>query len=270
MFDTEESQPSQGTDSGMKVFTLDTVRKNKHKPKHEEHLDPADKPKGTAGPEEPTIFERTRNVWAVIVFAWALYRYIFKTDFPIWVDELVIKPILFISPLHLYITNIEHKKFLDDIWFKRSEIKSDLLFGTIVGGILFLSGAGINAIKHGSLLPPESILLSAPWMVGYFLILALGTSISEEILSRGFLTKRLFLSNNNIILSILMGTFFSFFIRIPILFTTGIEGISLLQVLLTDFIFGLTVSFLYLQNKSISLPIIVHTFYTLSLYIFLR
>lgn len=272
-------------DDGMIVVTLDSPPLKKQEETDKKNVNQKDtkdkniqekttQQQNTSSRVSPT--QQILNVWAVIIFIWALYRHFYKTDFPIWADEFLIKPAIFILPLYFYISIREHKHFFNDLWLRKDGLLEDFIYGSFVGIILFGSGALINYIKLGSIIRPDSAIFSQSDMmqifmaIGLYILVSIATSVSEEMLSRGFLLKRLYEQWNNIITAILVSSLLYFALRIPLLFTNpDMNGITLLYVMLTDFIFSFTVSFLYIQSKSLALPIIIHTFYTLSLYLFL-
>ena len=106
--------------------------------------------------------------------------------------------------------------------------------------------------------------------MGYFAVIALASSFSEEILSRGFILKRLYEDSGNMISSTFIASFLFFFLHIPILFTNpNIYGVGLIQVMITDLVLSFTVSLLYLQRRNIIVPILLHAFYNLSIYLFI-
>lgn len=259
--------------SGMIAVTLDSPPPPK--PKKEQQNDSNQK-KDMQESSRVSPTQQILNVWAVIVFVWALYRHFYNTDLPLWADEFLIKPAIFILPLYFYISIREHKHFFNDIWLRKDGLAGDLLYGLFVGLILFASGALMNYIKHETFVRPDSAIFSQSDItqiissIGLYVLISIATSISEEILSRGFLLKRLYEQWKNAFTAILVSSLLYFALRIPILFTNpDITGMALLQVMITDLIFSFTVSYLYLQAKSLALPIIIHTLYTLSLYIFL-
>lgn len=273
------SRTPQSEDTSMIAVTLDSPPP-KQKTEPTETSNPKKEDSRTQGKSSrsskvsPT--QQILNVWAVIIFIWAIYRHVFGTDLPVWADEFVIKPLIFLTPLYMYISIRERKHFFNDIWLRKDGLAGDIIYGSFVGMILFFSGAMINVIQHGTLIRPNSELFSgatvleiAP-IVGLYALISLATSFSEETLSRGFLLKRLYEQWNNMYTATLVSSLLYFALRIPVLFTNPeITGMALLQIMLTDLILSFTVSFLYLQAKSLALPIIIHAFYTLSLYIFL-
>jgi membrane protease YdiL (CAAX protease family) len=282
MVSTDEKL-QQGTNS-MIAFTLDSkpVDKDKSISKEEvvnaqnnsvypEKKQKEDKKKSDTSPAQQIL-----NTWAVIILIWALYRHFFKTDLPIWADEFFIKPLIFVFPLYFIIRIRQGKNFFKEIWLRADTLKEDFLYGSFIGLVLFGSAALINLSKFGTVINPnseifsqDSVLMIVSSISLYFLI-SVATSISEEILSRGFLLNKLNFYWNNVYTATLASSLLYFALRIPILFTNPeMNGMVLLQVLVTDLILSFTASFLYLQSKSLTLPIIVHAYYTFSLYLFL-
>jgi membrane protease YdiL (CAAX protease family) len=275
---------TQQNDPSMIAVTLDSPPPSKKKdPPKENSPDNAQSDTNHEATDKKSVkksrvspTQQILNVWAIIIFVWALYRHFFGTSLPIWADEFIIKPLIFVFPLYFYIAIRERKHFFHDVWLRKDGLLGDVLYGSFVGLVLFASGAMINYIQHGTLVRPDSAIFSQQDIVpiilsvGLFILISVATSISEEILSRGFLLKRLYEQWGNMYTAILTSSLLYFTLRIPILFTNpDVTGMALLQVMLTDLILSFTVSFLYLQSKSLALPIIIHAFYTLSLYIFL-
>ncbi len=203
------------------------------------------------------------NTWAIVVIIWSIYRAYFKTDLPIWFDEFIAKPIVFLIPVYYFIQKHEKVSFQKAVDFYVNK-KQDILFGIFGGLIIFSFGIAAYFIKSGRLFPninPAFLLLSA---------VALASSISEEILSRGFVLKRLYADSKNAFTSVFFASFLFFMIHIPILFTNpAMRGNILLQVMVTDFLLSFGVSYAYLQRKNVVVPIIIHTFYNLGIYLLL-
>lgn len=213
--------------------------------------------------------QKTLNLWAVVLIVWSIYRAYFKTDLPIWFDEFIAKPLVFILPVYFYITKLENKNFFSNIDLRLAKIVPNILLGVLIGLFFFISGGAGILIKSKSLdvffknLPSYQSLM-------FFVAVAIATSISEEILSRGFVLKRLFKESGNVITSSLLASFLFFFLHLPILLTNEqIIGTVLFRVMFTDLILSFAVSIIYLQRKSLILPILIHAFYSLSYYIFM-
>ncbi|MDH7476713.1 MAG: CPBP family glutamic-type intramembrane protease [Microgenomates group bacterium] len=210
--------------------------------------------------------QKMLNLWAVILIVWSVYRYYFHL--PDWFDEFIAKPIVFVAPVYFYIKKREKKEFFTAINWNLKPVASNLFFGFAIGLIFFITALFGNYIKFQKFvfLPGKAINLLNIFLI---ICLALATSITEEILSRGFVLKRLYEESKNIYTSSFFSSILFFFLHVPILFTNiKITGNLLLYFMVTDLLLSLTVSFIYLEKKDLNLPILVHLFYNLSIYFF--
>lgn len=215
--------------------------------------------------EKTSSTQRVLNVWAIILIIWSIYRATFKTDLPVWFDEFVAKPAIFVLPVIWFIGK-EKKNFFKSTDWHLKTLPSDLILGGVVGIIFLLIGyIGMVSRTHrlvGPSLPASSLLSMA--------VLALATSVSEEILSRGFILKRLFQESHNWLNSIGISSVLFFILHVPILFSAAqVNGAVLLQVMVTDILLSIAISLLYLDRKSLTLAIIIHLFYALSMSLFI-
>lgn len=220
--------------------------------------------------EKVSATQKALNVWAIILILWSFYRFYFRTDLSPFFDELVAKPIIFLWPLYYYITHYEHKDFAKAVDLRTDRLKKDIWLGLGLGGVFLLTTAITYWFRVGNIANVVEKLHN-PFTLMSMLVLAFVSSFSEEILSRGFVLNRLDPESKNHLKSIAYASFLFFFLRIPILFTMNhLTGITLLQVMLTDMLLSIAVSLLYLQRRDIFLPILIHTLYSISIYLFLR
>lgn len=210
--------------------------------------------------------QRALNLWAIILIIWAIYRA--KLKMPEWFDEFIAKPLVFILPVYYYIKRVEKKSFFPALYIKPNSFMGDLLLGLAIGSIFFLSAIFVNLIKVKKIMFLQQNFTVESFI--FVIILALATGISEEILSRGFVLKRLYDESKNIYTSSFFASILFFFLHVPILFTnTKITGSVLLMIMGTDMVLSLINSFIFLERKSLALPIFIHAFYNLSVTIFL-
>lgn len=208
--------------------------------------------------------QKALNLWAIILIVWSLYRA--NLRLPEWFDEFIIKPLVFILPVYFYIARIEKGKFFKGISWSLKSIKKDLLVGVGIGLILFLTVVVANSIKAHKLI----LIKINPSLIGYFLIISLMTAVSEEILSRGFVLKRLYQESNNVLTSSFYASFLFLFLHIPSLFTSEkLNGYTIIFILLTDMVLSLVNSLLFLDRKNLTPSILVHAFYNLTIYLFI-
>lgn len=216
-----------------------------------------------------TYIEKVLNVWAIVLILWSVYRVTFKTDLPIWFDEFIAKPLIFLLPVIMFIRKAEEKRFFTGVSLKKSKIGKEILIGLALGMIFFIAGAIGIFIRQNNFIFDIGNLFQGK-NIFYFALIASATSISEEILSRGFVLKRLYQQSRNIYSSSFFASVLFFLLHVPILFTSSqMTGGLLLQVMVADMVLSLAVSFLFLRRKSLVSPIIVHALYSLSLYLFI-
>jgi membrane protease YdiL (CAAX protease family) len=218
--------------------------------------------------ENVSPLQKSLNVWAIILILWSIYRANFGTSLPAWLDEFVIKPLFFVLPVFWYIKRVEKKPFFSQVDLHKKTIIYDLLVGGGLGLAFFIVGYMGIALRQEIV----SVQILKLFQLQTFIIFAIAfaTSVSEEILSRGFILKRLYEDSKDTVKSIAVSGLLFFFLHIPILFTSQhMTGITILQVMTTDIILSTVVSVLYLQRRSLLLPVIIHAFYTFSLTFFL-
>ena len=214
-----------------------------------------------------TPSQKALNLWAIILIVWSVYR--IKFQLPEWFDEFIAKPLVFVLPVFLYIRKIEKQSFFEGIYLRIQYVIKDLQFVGLIAIVFLLSAILANFIKNQSfsLFPFRLLPLN---LVLYGFIVAMATGFSEEVLSRGFVLKRLYKESNNIITSSFLASVLFLFLHIPILFTSvKISGNILLVFIATDLILSFTNSLIFLERKSLTLPIFIHALYNFSIILFI-
>ncbi|OGK18758.1 hypothetical protein A2866_04280 [Candidatus Roizmanbacteria bacterium RIFCSPHIGHO2_01_FULL_39_8] len=210
--------------------------------------------------------QKTLNVWAIILIIWSVYRAKFRL--PEWFDEFVAKPVVFVLPVLYYIKRYEKKDIFSALDIRLKLKLQDVLLVLSIGGIFAISAFMANFLKfHKVVLFQNPLQLQA---FVYIIVMALVTGISEEILSRGFVLKRLYAESKNIYTASFFASVLFFFLHVPILFTNlKLTGNLLLMFMAMDMILSLVNSFVFLERKNLVLPILIHTFYNLTIILFL-
>lgn len=217
--------------------------------------------------EKTTPTQKALNVWAIILIAWSIYRTYFKM--PVWVDEFIAKPIVFVLPVFYFIRKSDKKPILPSLYLdlKPKKVLNDVLYGLMIAAIflgssilaVYVKFKKINIIGH---IPDSKTILSV-------VILAIATGITEEILSRGFVLKKLYDESKNYYSSIFLSSILFFFLHVPILFTNiKITGNLLLVFMATDLLLSVVNGFIFLERKSLIVPILIHTFYNIAVGLF--
>jgi membrane protease YdiL (CAAX protease family) len=208
-------------------------------------------------------------IWFLIFIIWAFYRANFY--FPEWVDELIVKPFVFVLPV-LFVILIREKKKLEDLGLtpKLRNFFPDLYIGVVIGIIFALEGLLANFLKYGrfSFLPILPARISGG--MTSFLLLNLATSIWEEILGRGYLYKKLYDLSHDQFGAAVTSSFLFLLLHIPIMFTQlHLMGSSLLIYPLSILFLGIVNSYLYAYRGSLVLPILVHAFWNMTVALYL-
>ncbi len=204
--------------------------------------------------------QRALNLWAVILIAWSIYRTYFKL--PEWFDEFLAKPLVFVLPVLIYIRSVEKKDIFSGLLINK-DFKSFIkeFFISVGVGLLLLLTALISIYLR---FKKVSFIGHFPTfeMFGIIFLTALATGITEEILSRGFVLKRLYEESKNAYSASFFASILFFFLHVPILFANNrISGNMLLMFMMTDLLLSMVNGLIMIQRKSLTVPILIHTFY---------
>lgn len=208
-------------------------------------------------------------VWFIIFLTWAFYRAYF--NLPEWIDEFVAKPVIFAFPI-LYLVLIREKGDLSELGLKPSpkEFMTDLYFGVFLGVLFALEGLGANYLKYGNFSFSPSQALKVTSGVGVFFLINLMTSVWEEILGRGYLYQRLYKITNNQFSASLTSSFLFLLLHVPIMFTRlHLTGSSLIIYPISILLLGITNCYLFSLRGSLTLPILLHAFWNMTVALFL-
>ena len=216
--------------------------------------------KSTASPTQ-----RVLNIWAIVLILWSIYRVTFHTDLPIWFDECIAKPLIFLFPVFWYITKFEKKPFWSGVGLKGKRIVRELLFGLSVGSVFVILAIGVRLMKHGGFptfsLAPSSLI----WILS-----TCAAACTEQLLSTGFVFHRLIDESKNMIKPVLLSACLFFFLHVPALF--GVEKIAnatLIPMIALNVVLSIMTSIVFIMRKNTSAAIVIQALYLLSLPILL-
>lgn len=175
---------------------------------------------------------------------WTTYRILFSL--PEWIDELVVKPLIWVGPLiYLHKNNI-----LQTIQSIKINSAKNIKFGFLIGLLYFVIYTGISKISVG--LPqfnPDSLTIVQLILQ---MVIALSTGFMEEIIFRRFILERSLLLFHDSVVANSFTTVLFTLIHLPIIIfiykyslPATISYLSLIGI--SGFIYGLV----YLKNKSL-------------------
>lgn len=211
-----------------------------------------------------TPTQRALNLWAVILIAWAIYRTYFKL--PEWFDEFIAKPVVFVLPVLVYIRSVEKKDIFSGLYIDKNlkNFLKEFLISLGVGVVLLLTALFSIYLKTKNI----NLITNFPDFnqFGLIVLTALATGITEEILSRGFVLKRLYEESKNTYSSAFFASILFFFLHVPILFASNkINGNLLLVFMATDLLLSMVTGLIMIQRRSLTVPILIHAFYNIIL-----
>lgn len=209
-----------------------------------------------------TPTQKALNLWAVILILWSVYRAYFKL--PEWFDEFVAKPLIFVLPVFVYIKRVEKKDILSGLYLNKNlKVFLKEFFISLGVGLILLLTALLSIYLRFKKIAIFSHFPNFNQLILIF-ITALATGITEEILSRGFILKRLYEESKNAYSSTFFASILFFFLHVPILFASNkINGTMLLVFMMTDLLLSMITGLIMIQRKSLTAPIFIHAFYNI-------
>lgn len=212
--------------------------------------------------------QKTLNLWAIVLILWSIYRT--KFFLPDWFDEFVAKPLVFILPVYIYVKKYEKVPFLGSIGLSKEKIYRNIKTAIGIGVLLTLSAIFANFFRQGTFSLSDSLFDLTKNNLILIVVIALATAISEELLSRGFMLKRLYEDSKNIYSASFLSSVLFLVLHIPVLLANNqLDGNMILLFFVTDFILSMVNSFLFLDGENLISPILVHAFYNLAIILYI-
>lgn len=213
------------------------------------------------------------SIYAFILVVWGFYRFLFKL--PETVEELILKPIIWLVPLWWVLRKSGMAAPADRVPPKASAVAQTLksvgwttnnLFKSIylaIGlGVLFAAqGALVNSIKYGGSFNFLSLELS-PYMFLGALLVSLATAVTEETVFRGFIFSRLWKVLDNEWRANLVSSTGWALVHLPVtIFVFKYDPIQIITFLLLTFLFGVASAFVFARTGSVVSSVLLHVFW---------
>ena len=207
------------------------------------------------------------KLYVYLLIVWGFYRVLFR--FPVEIEELVLKPIVFVLPV-LYLVSKEKKAWkarLSSLGILWKNSFSALAFGLSLGVFYLFVGRLGQFFRFGTLASnPYGTPLEQPMLV---VILAFATAISEELVFMGYLLPRLQRVwksewRSTTVIAILFAL-----IHVPILvFAYRFSGSLVLGQFLLTFVLGFGNGVLMLRLKNLVAPVFSHALWGMAILLF--
>ncbi len=201
-----------------------------------------------------TLLIKNVTIYSVyLILIWSFYRFLFR--FPDQIEELVIKPILWLGPIFFIFLKKEKAK-ITSLGFTLKNLFPAIYLSIGLGSIFVIEALAANFFKYGGFSFGANIG-NLPVMTS--LGLSFATAISEETSFRGYIFSRLFIATGNELSANIIQSVIWTLIHIPIAFfiwnytlTAGV-----LYLILT-FVFGIGSAFIFTRTKNIFGSIFLH------------
>ncbi len=201
------------------------------------------------------------KIWFIIFVIWTFFRAYFR--FPEWVDELIVKPVVFVI---LPITVLKLKTVPG--FESKKTVNKDLIIGVGMGIVFGFASLLANKLKYGSFSFDPTIPLLGSGLIVY-LGLSLATSISEEVLGRGIFFSH-FRKDLGVIDAACVSSMLSLSLHFPIVFTQlNYDTYTFFIFIISVFVLSMINSILYHFRGNLVLPILLHLFWNMSVALYL-
>lgn len=203
----------------------------------------------------PSKISLVKNVTAYasyLIIVWAFYRFLFQ--FPDDVEELVIKPIVWLLPLFFY---LKKENFgISSLGFTFKNLFPAIYLSLGLGTIFVVEGLLTNYLKYGGFSFGAN-LGNLPFLTS--LGLSFATAFSEETAFRGYVFSRLMYVTKSEVSANLITTAIWTGIHVPIAFFIWKLSLSagIIYLMLTA-IFGMGSAFIFGRTKNIVGSIFLH------------
>lgn len=192
------------------------------------------------------------TIWVSTVVVWGLYRNFFLLDEVI--EELVLKPMVFIYPVLIY---LYYSKSLTTLSLGLAALnkRAIVIWGSIFGLLLALENIFIM-LNRGKIIQVDQLVLGI--LITNFVV-SLATAISEEILYRGFLLQKIEQAFQKVLVANIFTALLFTLAHVGIaLLIFHYQGVALITYLLTVSVSGFIYGFIFQKTRSVYASIIAH------------
>lgn len=204
-------------------------------------------------------------LFSFIFVIWTIFRY-FPEIFPVWVEELILKPIVWLLPTFWVVRKVEKESFVS-LGFSKKNIFKSLYWGIGLGIVFALEGFLTNIFKYRGL-----HLISLDYtFLGFLGTLGLSfvTALSEETVFRGYIFTRLWRLWRKEGLANIVSAFLFVLIHLPIgVFVLGYRPLVMLVYLFFVFIYGFASAFVFARTENLISSILLHVFWSWPIILF--
>lgn len=203
-------------------------------------------------PSKETALKNSTILAAYLLIVWGFYRFLFKL--PDEVEELVVKPLIWLLPV-FYLLKKE-KGTLESLGITLKNLFPAVYFALGLGAIFVIEAVIINFVKYKGLNFGANI---GQGTLFTSLGLSFATAVSEEVSFRGYLFNRVWWALKNEWLANMATSLVWALIHVPVAFFVWKLSISaaLIYLFLTT-LFGIGSAFIFARTRNIFSSIFLH------------
>lgn len=214
--------------------------------------------------KEKQALRRVFALFAFILVVWGFYRFLFR--FPETVEELILKPIIWLGAVFWVVRKLE-KKPLTSLGITSKNLFKSIYWGLFLGAIFALEGLLTNYLKYGNFSFVELAFSRAAFLGAIGLSLA--TAISEETVFRGYIFNRLHRILKNEWQANLLSAVGFALVHLPItIFVLRYSPDEILVYLWLVSLFGLGSAFVFARTGNLLSSILMHVFWSWPIVLF--
>lgn len=204
-------------------------------------------------------------LFSYIFVVWAIYRY-FPEMLPVWVEEVILKPLAWLIPTFWLVKKIE-KLPLASLGLTKINLFPSIYWGIGLGIVFSLEGVLTNMLKYGGL--NLEVLQYTPLAFLGAITLSFVTAFSEELVFRGYIFNRLNQIWKKELLANIVSAFLFVLIHLPIgIFVLGYTPAVMMVFLFLVLIFGIGSAFVFARTGNIVSSILLHVLWSWPIVLF--
>lgn len=204
-------------------------------------------------------------LFSFVFVAWGIYRY-FPEILPIWIEELVLKPLVWVLPVVWLLKKVENESWVS-LGLTKKNLRLAIYWGLGLGFVFALEGLLANIFKYQGL-SLVSFDFGPLAFLGLVLI-SFVTAFAEELVFRGYIFSRLAKIFKNEWLANLASSLLFALIYLPIVvFTLSYQPLAMITYLLFVFVFGFASAFVFARTGNLVASILLHVFWSWPIILF--
>lgn len=203
-------------------------------------------------------------LFSLIFVCWSTYRYF--PEPPLWLSELILKPVIWLLPTFWLVTQVE-KKSLASLGLTSKNLLPAIYWGVGLGIIFALEGLITNILKYRGV-----NLVNLQYNFGQFLgvlLISWMTAFTEEVVFRGYIFNRLSEIWHREWRAGLVSAGLFALAHLPIgIFVLSYNPLAMVAYLLFVFVFGFGSAFVFARSGNLVSSILLHFFWAWPIILF--